>query len=65
MKSSPGKCHLLVSSNEKVTVKIGSHETANTEREKLLGVCLDSGLPFDYHISEICKKASRKVCAPA
>ena len=61
MKSNADKCHLLVSSNEKVTIKIGSHEIANTKREKLLGVHLDSGLSFDYHISEICKKASRKV----
>ena len=65
MKSNADKCHLLVSSNEKVTIKIGSHEIANTKREKLLGVHLDSGLSFDYHISEICKKASRKVCALA
>ena len=53
MKSNADKCHLLVSSNEKVTIKIGSHEIANTKREKLLGVHLDSGLSFDYHISEI------------
>ena len=65
MKSEAGKCHLLVSSNEKITIKIGSHEIANTKHEKLLGVHLDSGLSFDYHISEICKKASRKVCALA
>ena len=51
--------------NEKVTIKIASHEIAITKREKLLGVHLDSGLSFDYHISEICKKASRKVCALA
>ena len=65
MKSNVDKCHLLVSSNEKVTIKIGSHEIANTKREKLLGVHLDNGLSFDYHISGICKKASRKVCALA
>ena len=58
MKSNADKCHLLVSSNEKVTIKIGSH----AKREKLLGVHFDSGLSIDYHISEICKKASRKVC---
>ena len=63
MKSNADKCHLLVSSNEKVTIKIGSHEIVNTKREKLLGVHLVSGLSFDYHISEICKKAIRKVCA--
>ena len=43
MKSNADKCHcwykLLVSSNEKVTIKI--------EREKFLGVHLDSGLSFD------------------
>ena len=55
----------MVSSNKKVTIKIGSHEIANTKLEKLLGVHLDSGLSFDYHISEICKKTSRKVCALA
>ena len=65
MKSNADKCHLLVSSNEKVTIKICSHEVANTKRETLLGVHLDSGMSFDYHISEICKKASRKVCVLA
>ena len=33
--------------------------------EKLLGVHLDNGLSFDYHMSEICKKASCKICALA
>ena len=41
------------SSNEKITVKIGSHEIINTKREKLLGVRLDSELSLDYHMSEI------------
>ena len=62
MKSNADKCHLLVCSNEKVTIKIASHEIANTKCENLLG----SGLSFDYHISEICGKAGRnKVCALA
>ena len=62
MKNNADKCHLLVCSNEKVTIKIASHEIANTKHENLLG----SGLSFDYHISEICRKASRnKVCVLA
>ena len=65
MYSNADKCHLLVISNEKMVTKIGSHEIANTKREKLLGVHLDSELSFDYHISEICKKTSRKVSALA
>ena len=31
MKSNADKCHLLISSNEKITIKIGSHEIANTK----------------------------------
>ena len=49
MKSNPDKCHLLVSTNE--------------EREKLLGIQFDNKLSFDYRLSEICKKASRKLYA--
>ena len=63
MKSNADKCHLLVSSNEKVIIKIGSHEIANDKSEKRLGVHLDIGLTCDYHISEICKEATRKVFA--
>ena len=71
MKINTDKCHMLVSSDEKVAIKIGSHGIASTEREKFLDVYLDSGLSYiisfdyHYHLSEICKKASRKVCAPA
>ena len=48
MKSNADKYHLF---------KIGSYEIANTKREKLLGVHLDSALSFHYHISEFCKKS--------
>ena len=65
LKINAEKCHLLVSSNEKVTIKIGSHEIGHTKREKLLGVHLDSGLSFDYHVIKICKNASHKVCTLA
>ena len=65
MKSNADKCHFLASPNKKVTIKIGIHEIANTKREKLLDVHLDSGLSFDYHMSQICKKESRKVCTLA
>ena len=48
MKSNADKCHLLAISNRKFKIKIGSHEIANTKREKLLGVHLDSELSVDY-----------------
>ena len=56
MKSNAGKWKLLVSSNEKVSIKIGSHEIASTKSKRLLSVHLDNELSFDYHILDICKK---------
>ena len=47
MKSNADKCHVLVSCKEKVAIKIGSHEIANTKRDKCLGVHFDSRLSFD------------------
>ena len=34
-KSNADKCYILLCSNEKVTIKIGSHKFGNTKREKL------------------------------
>ena len=52
MKSNADKCQLLVSSYEKVTIKIGSHEIANTKREIII-------------YQRFFSKASRKVCVLA
>ena len=41
IKNKPEKCHLLISSNENTTVKIGEYEIQNSEYEELLGVKLD------------------------
>ena len=41
MKNNPEKCHLLVSTNDNVTIRIGNFQIENTKREKLLGTsCL-------------------------
>ena len=63
MKSNPDKCHLLVSTNDNVAIWIRKFQIENTKREKLLGKQFDNKLSFDYHLSEICKKASRKLYA--
>ena len=64
-KSNPDKFHLLISSNENVTIHVGEYEIENGKCEKLLGVKLDWTLNFDDHISDVCKKASRKLNALA
>ena len=41
MKSNADKCHLLVSTNRTVNIKIGSVNFTNSNFEKLLGVNLN------------------------
>ena len=60
MKSNPDKCHLLVSTNDNVKIRIGNFQIENTKRAKLLGIQFDNKLSFNYRLSKICKKASRK-----
>ena len=44
-------------------MKIGHFDISSSRNEKLLGVKFDSKLTFDDHISELCKKTSRKIHA--
>ena len=60
MKINAGKCHLLVSTNNTVKIKIGIFHITNSKSEKLLGVKFDHKLSFDDHISELCNNIFRK-----
>ena len=62
-KGNPDKCHLLVSTNEKIKINIGDFSIENSDCEKLLGVKIDNKLTFDYHVSDMCKNANRKTNA--
>ena len=53
------KIHILLG------IKVGDYTINNSECEKLLGVKIDVNLDFNDHISDICKKASRKISALA
>ena len=63
MKINADECHLLVSTYNTVKIKIENFDITNSKSEKLLGVKFEHKLSFDYHISELCKKASRKIHA--
>ena len=63
MRINADKCHLLVSTNNTVKMKIGNFDITNSKSEKLLGVKFDHKLSFDDHISKLCKTASRKIHA--
>ena len=55
--SNSNKCHLLVSTNKIVNMKLENFDRKNSDIEKLLGVKLDHKLTFNSHISEFCKKS--------
>ena len=42
---------------------MGNFDITNSKSQKLLGVKFDHKLPFDDHILELCKRASRKIHA--
>ena len=65
LKNNVDKCHVLVSTNKLVGIKVGDYTIDNSECEKLLIVKIDVNLNFNDHISDLCKKASRKISALA
>ena len=65
LKNNVDKCHVLVSTSKPLGIKVGDYTIDNSECEKLLGVKIDVNLNFDNHISDLCKKAGRKISALA
>ena len=56
---------LLVSRNGRVSMNIDRSKIHKSDIEKLFGLKFDKKLTFDDHISDICKKAGRKISALA
>ena len=44
-------------------IGVSNITTTNEEKVKLLGICIDNRLNFDYCISQLCKKAEKKLHA--
>ena len=44
------KCHVLLSTDEHMQVKIGATQIENSLSKKLLGVAIDAKLSFEKHI---------------
>ena len=63
IKINASKCHLFVSGNkhEHMRAKIGDDQIWEFRTVKLLGVTIDNELKFDEYISNVCKKAQRKL----
>ena len=65
LRSNADKCHLLVSTNDRVSMNAYGLKINKSDTEKLLGVKRDKKLAFDHHISDICLKAGQKISALA
>ena len=65
MKTNPGKCHSICSTDVKVNITVENQKICSSPCEKLLGVRFDSKLTLDAHINDICKKAGFKLNALA
>ena len=55
-----GKSHFLVSSYEKISLKILGPTIESSPSEELLGITIDSELTFHKHIISQCSKANQK-----
>ena len=63
LNSNAGKCNLITSSTSPVEIQIENIIISSVKRVKLLGAHIDSRLDFDYHVIQICEKASKKIYA--
>ena len=61
MKANKDNCHLIVSNNKHLSIKIDDIEAESSDCEKLLGIKTDSKRNFKDHLDGVIKKASRKV----
>ena len=57
------KYHLSVSGTENEKIKLDNFTITNSKKEKLLGIVFDDKLKFQYHIENLCKKASLTLSA--
>lgn len=58
-------CDALVNASKHLNSKTGDYKIGNTEFEKRLGVKITVNLNFNNYISDLSKKAIRKVSALA
>ena len=58
LKANPGKCHLLINTDENVALKIKNETITNNSNEKLLGILFSNKFDFDEHVTSLCRKAS-------
>ena len=56
MKANADKCHLLVTGNFDVSANINEFEIESSQKEKLLGISIDTTLSFEHLLHLFVKK---------
>ena len=62
-KATPGKCHVILSSNTEREILLDNISIASSVSEKLLRITLNSELKFEEHINKICNIVNNKLIA--
>ena len=65
LKANGDKYHLIASSKVPVDIQISDIKVTIGSRVKLLCIHVDNRLKFDYPVTQLCKKASKKLHALA
>ena len=65
MKGNTDKCHLIVSTDEPIEIRVGESLIKHSTYEKLLNIKIDNKLNFNTHVKGLCKKANNKLRALA
>ena len=65
MKGNTDKCHLIVSTDEPIEIRVGESLIKHSTYEKLLNIKIDNKHNFNTHVKGLCKKANNKLRALA
>ena len=65
MKGNTDKCHLTVSTDEPIEIRVGESLIKSSSCEKLLCTKIDNKLNFDTHVKGLCTKTNNKLRALA
>ena len=65
LKDNNNKCHLLINTDENVTLKIKNETITNSSNQKLLVILFNNKFDFDEHVTSLGRKASQKLNALA
>ena len=61
LKINADECHLNASSNAPVDIQTSDIKVTSESKAKRLSIHIDNKLNFDYHVSRLCKKTSKKL----